>query len=164
MDAVNAQLSIKQCLQASVVAAMRAQDKPRLAVLRLIQAGIKQQEIDRRGTQTEADPDLGLNDSQCLDLLDKMQKQRRESIQQFQIAKRQDLIDQESYEMSVIQEFLPPPLDAVALQQLVIQSIASTGAVSMRDMAKVMAQLKPQVQGRADMAQVGQMIKDQLTS
>lgn len=163
MDAVNAGLTIKQRLQASVASAMRAQDKARLCVLRLIQAGIKQQEIDRRGTQTE-NPELGLNESQCLDLLDKMLKQRRESIQQFQVAKRQDLVDQESYEMSVIQEFLPPPLDALTLQQLITQSVAITGAVSIRDMAKVMAHLKPQVQGRADMARVGQMIKDQLTS
>ena len=164
MDAVNAELTIKQRLQATVASAMRAQDKARLSVLRLIQASIKQQEIDRRGTQTEANPDLGLNESQCLDLLDKMLKQRRESIQQFQVAKRQDLVDQESYEMSVIQEFLPPPLDELTLQKLIIQSIAGTGAVSIRDMAKVMAQLKPQLQGRADMARVGQMIKDQLTS
>ncbi len=162
----NADPSLKHRLQASVVAAMRAQDKARLSILRLIQSSIKQQEIDQRGS--EASPSNteqpGLSESQCVELLDKMLKQRRESIQQFQVGNRQDLIDQESYEMRVIQEFLPPPLDEKDLQALITDSIAKAEAVSIRDMAKVMALLKPQVQGRADMARVGQMIKAQLTA
>ena len=154
---------LKQRLQADTVAAMRGQDKNRLSILRLIQAAIKQQEIDRRPTLAEG-ADAALDDSQILELLDKMIRQRRDSIAQFTTAKRDDLVQKESFEVGVIQEFLPLPLDEEAVRALVQESIQATGAVSIRDMGKVMALLKPQVQGRADMMVVGALVKNQLSS
>ena len=154
---------LKQRLQADTVAAMRAQDKNRLSILRLIQAAIKQQEIDRRPTLAEG-ADAALDDPQILELLDKMIRQRRDSIAQFTTAKRDDLVQKESFEVGVIQEFLPLPLEEAAIQALVKESIQATGAVSIRDMGKVMALLKPQVQGRADMMVVGALVKNQLSS
>ena len=154
---------LKQRLQADTVAAMRAQDKNRLSILRLIQAAIKQQEIDRRPTLAEG-ADAALDDPQILELLDKMIRQRRDSIAQFTQAKRDDLVQKESFEVGVIQEFLPLPLEQAAIQALVKESIQATGAVSIRDMGKVMALLKPQVQGRADMMVVGALVKNQLSS
>jgi uncharacterized protein YqeY len=154
---------LKQRLQADTVAAMRAQDKNRLSILRLIQAAIKQQEIDRRPTLAEG-TDAASDDTQILELLDKMIRQRRDSIAQFTTAKRDDLVQKESFEIDVIQAFLPEPLDEAAIQALVQESIQATGAASIRDMGKVMALLKPQVQGRADMMVVGARVKHQLSS
>lgn len=155
--------SLKQRLQTHTVSAMRAQDKERLSILRLIQAAIKQQEIDRRSTLAEG-VDPALDDAQILELLDKMIRQRRDSIQQFTQAKRDDLVQKEAFEIGVIQEFLPLPLDDAAIQALIQQSIQATGATAVRDMGKVMALLKPQVQGRADMTVVGTLVKNQLSS
>ena len=154
---------LKQRLQAETVAAMRAQDRNRLSILRLIQSAIKQQEIDRRPTLAEG-ADAALDDPQILELLDKMIRQRRDSIAQFIQPKRDDLVQKESFEVGVIQEFLPLPLDETAIQALVQESIQATGAASIRDMGKVMALLKPQVQGRADMMVVGALVKNQLSS
>ncbi len=145
--------TLKNKIQTSMVAAMRAQDKIRLGVIRLIQAAIKQQEVDER---------IVLNDEQVLNLLDKMIRQRRDSIKQFELAKRDDLVQKEVFEIDTIQEFLPPPLTQQEIQSLIADAITETGASSVRDMGKVMAILKPKLQGRADVGEVGILIKSQL--
>ena len=133
--------------------AMRAKDKPRLATLRLITAAIKQQEIDER---------IELDDTQVLALLDKMCKQRRESISQFEKAGRDDLIAQEVSELELIQTYLPEQLGEDEIIALIDAAMAATGAASNQDMGKVMGQLKPKLQGRADMGAVSAMIKAKL--
>ena len=133
--------------------AMRAKDKPRLATLRLITAAIKQQEVDER---------IELNDAQVLALLDKMCKQRRESISQFEKASRDDLIAQEASELELIQTYLPEQLSDDEIAALIEETMAATGAASIKDMGKVMGQLKPKLQGRADMGAVSAMIKAKL--
>ncbi len=155
--------TLRQRLQSETNTAMRAKDKDRLSVLRLVQAAIKQQEIDRRPSVAEG-ADTALADPQILELLDKMIRQRRDSIEQFTQAKRQDLVEKESYEVKVIQEFLPAPLAEAEVYRLINESIQAVGASSMRDMAKVMALLKPQIQGRADMTAVSVLLKNQLAS
>ncbi len=152
--------TLRKSIQESTVAAMRAQDKDRLGVMRLIQAAIKRHEIDGRANGQE----LSLGDEQVLILLDKMVKQRRESIEQFTTAGRTDLSDKESFEIGIIQEFLPEPLTPEELQSLVQETVAAVGATSMRDMGKVMGMLKPKIQGRADGNQVAALIKAQLNS
>ena len=132
---------------------MRAKDKPRLATLRLITATLKQQEIDER---------IELNDAQVLALLDKMCKQRRESISQFEKAGRDDLIAQEVSELELIQTYLPEQLGEDEIVALIDEAMAATGAASIKDMGKVMGQLKPKLQGRADMSAVSAMIKAKL--
>ncbi len=145
--------ALKQRLTEDMKAAMRSKDKPRLGVVRLVLAAIKQREVDER---------IDLDDAQVLVVLDKMVKQRRDSVKQFEDAGRQELADQESYEISVLQEYLPAALDEAELDVLIVAAIDSTGAESMKDMGKVMAALKPQVQGRADMGAVSQKIKQRL--
>lgn len=139
----------------AVKAAMKAQDKARRDAIRLIQADMKRIEVDER---------IELDDTRILAILDKMAKQRRESIQQFQSAGRQDLVDNESYELSVIQEFLPQALTDAEIDALLEAALAQSGAVGVKDMGKVMAILKPQVQGRADMGVVSQRIKARLSA
>ena len=133
--------------------AMRSRDKPRLATLRLITAAIKQQEVDER---------IELDDAQVLALLDKMCKQRRESISQFEKAGRDDLIAQEVSELDIIQIYLPEQLSEDEITALIDETMAATGAASIKDMGKVMGQLKPKLQGRADMGAVSAMIKAKL--
>ena len=133
--------------------AMRSKDKPRLATLRLITAAIKQQEVDER---------IELEDAQVLALLDKMCKQRRESISQFEKAGRDDLIAQEVSELDIIQTYLPEQLGEDEITALIDETMAATGASSIKDMGKVMGQLKPRLQGRADMGAVSAMIKARL--
>jgi uncharacterized protein YqeY len=133
--------------------AMRAKDKERLGAIRLIQADIKRIEVDER---------IEVDDDRVLLILDKMLKQRRDSIKQFRDANRQDLADKEQAEVDVIQEFMPTPLTAAELEALVAEAVASSGAEAVKDMGKVMAILKPQVQGRADMGAVGQAVKARL--
>lgn len=144
---------LKQRIQDEMKDAMRGGDKPRLGVIRLLMAAIKQREVDERIT---------LDDEQVLQVLDKMVKQRRDSIDQYQKAGRNDLADQEAYEVEVLQTYMPEPLDEQQIEQLVRQAIEATGAASIRDMGKVMGQLKSQVQGRADMGAVGALVKKQL--
>ncbi len=134
-------------------AAMRAKDKPRLGVIRLILAAIKQREVDER---------IELNDEQVLVILDKMVKQRRDSISQFEAADRQDLADQEKYEVTIIQEYLPAALSNKELQTIISESIATAKATSPKDMGKVMRVLKPKVQGRCDMGEASKMVKQLL--
>lgn len=147
--------SLKNKIQASMIATMRAQDKSKLAVIRLIQAAIKQQEIDERVT---------LDDTRILSTLDKMISQRRDSIKQFEAAGRHELAEKEIFEIGIIQEYLPPPLSQEEIEALVQEAIQSVGAVSIRDMGKVMDMLKPKLQGRADIGAVGSLIKSQLAS
>ncbi|HQY22173.1 MAG TPA: GatB/YqeY domain-containing protein [Gammaproteobacteria bacterium] len=147
--------SLKNKIQASMIATMRAQDKPKLAVIRLIQAAIKQQEVDERIT---------LDDEQILSTLDKMIRQRRDSIKQFEAASRHDLAEKEIFEIGIIQEYLPTPLSHEEIQTFIQQAIQEVGAASIRDMAKVMNLLKPKLQGRADIGEVGSLIKNQLAS
>lgn len=145
---------LKFKIQEDMKATMRAQDKARLGVIRLIQAGIKQIEVDQR---------IELNDEQVLQILDKMLRQRRESIKQFEMAKRDDLVQQEVFEIDVIQSFLPSPLTVDEIKTLIDEAIQEVKAESIRDMGKVMALLKPKVQGRADMGDVGNLIKSKLS-
>ena len=146
-------MSLKDRILQDVKDAMRAKDKPRLATLRLITATLKQQEIDER---------IELNDAQVLALLDKMCKQRRESISQFEKAGRDDLIAQEVSELELIQTYLPEQLGEDEIVALIDEAMAATGAASIKDMGKVMGQLKPKLQGRADMSAVSAMIKAKL--
>ncbi len=146
-------LSLKETITEAMKAAMRAQEKERLTTIRLILSEAKQIEVDERIT---------IDDTRMLSILDKMQKQRRESVAQFQKAGRQDLVEIEQAEMLVIQSFLPQPLSEAEIKQLISAAMAETGAKSVQDMGKVMAILKPKMQGKADMAVVGSLIKQQL--
>ena len=145
---------LKQRLQDDMKASMKAGDKPRLGVIRLMLAAVKQREVDER---------IELTDEQVLAVLDKMLKQRRESIKQYQQAGRQELADQEAFEVGVIQTYLPAALSEAEIAALVSEAIATAGASSIRDMGKVMGQLKPKLQGRADIGAVSALVKQQLT-
>jgi len=133
---------------------MRAHDRDRLSVLRMISAAIKQREVDER---------IELNDSQVLAVLDKMCKQRRESLEQFEAAGRHDLSRKEGFELGVVQSYMPEPLDPEQLDELIGKTIEELGAKSMRDMGPVMNALRDQVQGRADMKAVSQAVRNQLS-
>jgi uncharacterized protein len=132
---------------------MKSGDKPRLAALRLLSAAIKQWEIDER---------IELNDQQVLTVLDKMVKQRRESIRHYSEAGRHELVEQEEYEISVLQVYLPEPLSDAEIDAMLDKAIADSGAQSLADMGKVMGLMKPQVQGRADMGALSQLVKSRL--
>jgi len=134
-------------------AAMKAGDKARLGVIRLINAAIKQREVDER---------IELDDTQVLAVLDKMLKQRRDSVSQYSEAGREDLAEQERFEIGVCQEYMPAALSEDELTALIAAAIADTGAAGMKDMGKVMGVLKPQIQGRADMAAVSATVKARL--
>ncbi len=142
--------SLKETIQEAMKNFMRAQDKPRLSAVRMILAAIKQREVDERIT---------LEDADVLAALDKMAKQRRESIAQFEQANRQDLVDKEKLELTVIQSFLPEQLSEAEMDALISETIEAVGAASMKDMGKVMGLLKPKLQGRADMSLVSGKIK-----
>ncbi len=146
-------MSLKEQITSDMKNAMRAKDKVRLGAIRLILAAIKQQEIDKR---------VELDDTAVLAVLDKLVKQRRESIRQYSEAGRTDLADQEQAEIDIIQVYLPQALSDAELQGLVAEAVAATEAVSPKDMGKLMAWIKPRVQGRADMGKVSALIKDQL--
>jgi len=146
-------MSLKERILQDVKDAMRAKDKSRLATIRLITAAIKQREVDER---------IELDDAQVLAVLDKMVKQRRESISQFEKAARDDLIAQEASELDVIQGYLPEPLTEAEISAMIDAAMAATGASSIKDMGKVMGQLKPQLQGRADIGAVSALIKARL--
>jgi uncharacterized protein YqeY len=133
--------------------AMRAKDKPRLGAIRLIQAEVKRIEVDER---------IEIDDQRLIAIMDKMIKQRRDSITQYEAAGRDELAAIEIAEIKVIQEFLPTALTEQEIDQLVQAAIASTGAESMRDMGKVMGILKPQIQGRADAGAVSASVKKAL--
>jgi uncharacterized protein YqeY len=134
-------------------AAMRAGEKERLGVIRMITAAIKQREVDERIT---------LDDAQVLSVLEKMLKQRKESVVQFQAGNRADLVAKETAEITLLQAYLPQPLSDAELDVLIGDAVASTGAASIKDMGKVMGIIKGRAQGRADMAAVGAKIKAKL--
>ena len=134
--------------------AMRDGDKRRLGVIRLVMAAIKQREVDDR---------VELDDAGVTAVLDKMAKQRRESIGQYSKAGRDDLVDQENFELEVLKTYLPEPLADAEIDAMIEAAIASSGASSIKDMGKVMGQLKPQLQGRADMGAVSARIKARLS-
>ena len=145
--------ALKHRINEDVKAAMRGKEKNRLAALRLITASIKQREVDER---------IELDDTQVMAVLDKMAKQHRDSIEQYTRAKRPDLVEQEQFELDIILGYLPQPLDAAEINARIDEIIAATGAASMKDMGKVMGQLKTALQGRADMGQVSALVKTRL--
>ncbi|AGM42633.1 TPA: GatB/YqeY domain-containing protein [Aeromonas hydrophila] len=146
-------MSLKDQLKDQQKLAMLAKDKARLGAIRLLMAEIKQREVDTR---------VELNDQDILAVVTKMVKQRRDSISQFEAAGRQDLADKESAEIVVLQEFLPQQLTAAEIAALIEQAIAESGAAVMADMGKVMAVLKPKIQGRADVGAVSAQVKTRL--
>ena len=146
--------SVKQRIQDDVKAAMRARDKERISTLRMILAAIKQKEIDEN---------IELDDVQTLAVLDKMVKQHRDSIAQYQQGGRADLVDKETRELATVQSYLPTPLTDAEINELLQQAMQETGAKSIQDMGKVMAVLKPKVQGRADMGRISALVKQALT-
>ena len=145
--------TLKERIRQDVEAAMRARDRARLAALRLVASEIKQREVDGR---------RALDDAGVLAVLDKMKKQRRDSVDQYRAAGRDDLAAGESFEIEVIESYLPAPLTGEEIDALVAQAIAETGAASMRDMGGVMARLRPDVQGRADMGEVSRLVRQRL--
>ena len=147
-------MALKDTLQQDMKTAMRGGDKPKLGVVRLILAAIKQREVDER---------IELDDTQITVVLDKMSKQRRDSLEQYEKAGREDLAAQERFELDIIQTYLPEPLDEAEIDSLIRAAIEATGAASMKDMGKVMGQLKDKLQGRADMGAVSGKIKSQLS-
>jgi uncharacterized protein YqeY len=147
--------TLKERLQADMKTAMKAGEKDRLGVIRLIMAGIKQREVDER---------IQLDDAQVLSVLDKMVKQRRESIAQFQSAGRNDLVAVEQAELDIIQDYLPQPLSEEEVESLIRAALAELGASRIADMGKVMAVLKPKMQGRADLGMVSSRVKSLLSS
>ena len=132
---------------------MRAKDAPRLGAIRLLQAAIKQREVDER---------IELVDTQVIEAIEKMLKQRRDSISQYEAAGRNDLADVENFEVSVLQSYLPQPLTETEIAELLDKAIVDTGASGVKDMGKVVAAVKPQVVGRADMGKVSGLIKARL--
>ena len=147
-------MSLKARIQEDMKTALRSGDKARLGCIRLIMAAVKQREVDER---------IALDDTQLLGVLEKMGKQRRESIAQFQAGGRADLVAKENAELDIINAYLPAPLAGAELDALINQAIGETGAASIKDMGKVMALIKSKAQGRADMSAVGARIKARLS-
>lgn len=146
-------MTLKAQISSDTKEAMKAGNKDRLKVLRLMHAAIQQVEVDKR---TE------LDDAGVLAVLDRMVKQRRDSVSQFEAGGRQDLADIELAEIAVLEDYLPERLSDAELDEIITQAIAETGAESLRDMGKVMGQIKPRAAGRADMAAVGARVKERL--
>jgi uncharacterized protein len=146
-------MSLKARITEDMKAAMRSGEKDRLSCIRMLQAGIKQREVDER---------IELDDTQVLSVIDKMIKQRRESVVQFEAGKRADLVAKETAEISVLSAYLPAQLGDAELDAMIKDAIASTGAASMKDMGKVMGVLKPKAQGRTDIGALSARIKSVL--
>lgn len=147
-------MSIKDQINNDLKEAMRARDKKQIEALRLITAAVKQIEVDER---------IQVDDDRMLIILDKLAKQRKESISQFEAAGRHDLVEQEQFELKIVEHYLPEPLTAAEIDQFIDDALREVGAQKMSDMGKVMAQLKPKLQGRADMSQVSAKIKAKLS-
>jgi hypothetical protein len=145
--------TLKPTLTSAMKTALKAGEKQRLGAIRLMLAEIKRVEVDER---------IELDDARVLAILDKMLKQRRDSLSQFEAAGRDDLASQEAFEIDVIEAFMPDKLSTEELAALVHQAIEQSGATSMKDMGKVMALVKPQVQGRADMSAVSTLVKSSI--
>ena len=146
-------MSLKERITDDMKAAMRSGEKEKLGVIRMITAAIKQREVDER---------IALDDSQVLTVLEKMIKQRKESVVQFQAGNRQDLVDKESREITLLQTYMPSRLSDAEVDAMIDDAVAATGASSIKDMGKVMGVIKAKAQGRADMAAVGAKIKAKL--
>ncbi|RMH40216.1 MAG: GatB/YqeY domain-containing protein [Gammaproteobacteria bacterium] len=146
-------MMLSERIKEDMKSAMRAKDKVRLGAIRMILSAFKQYEVDEQAPVT---------DEVALKLLDKMLKQRRDSVAQYEQAGREDLAEKERAEMAVIQSYLPAPLSSEELEQLIDAAISETGAETVRDMGRVMNVLRPKIQGRADMGQVGQLVKQKL--
>lgn len=144
---------LKARITEDMKSAMRAKDAPRLSAIRLILAAVKQREVDERKELTDAD---------IVAVLDKMGKQRRDSIAQYDAAGRQDLADAERFELNLLQEYMPKALSDAEIEQAVETALAESGAVGPQDMGKVMGLLKPRLAGRADMTAVSQRVKSRL--
>ena len=146
-------MALKERITEDMKTAMRAAEKERLSTVRLLLAAIKQREVDERIT---------LDDAQVLAVIDKMIKQRREAITQFESGGRSDLVAKESAEVDVLQGYLPTQLTPAEIDALIAEAIAATGAASVKDMGKVMGFVKPQAQGRTDMGALSARIKQKL--
>ena len=144
---------LKQRINDDVKSAMRNKEKDRLAVLRLITAAVKQIEVDKR---------IELDDEQMLAVLDKLAKQHRDSIEQYEKADRNDLVEKERYELGIVQDYLPAALSAEEIASLIEEAISESGAEGMKDMGKVMGILKSRAQGRADMGKLSAQVKAKL--
>ena len=147
-------MSIRQTISDDMKTFMRAKDPARLGAIRLLQAAIKQKEVDER---------IELNDDQIFSVIQKMLKQRKDSIEAYQKASRQDLIDQEQLEIEVLSKYMPEPLSEEEINQYIEEAIATTGASDMKDMGKVVGILKSKVAGRADMAEVSKLVRQKLS-
>lgn len=148
-------MSLKAQLTEDMKTAMKSGDKERLGVIRLVNAAIKQREVDER---------IVLDDTAVLGVLEKMLKQRRDSIQQFEAAGRNDLADVEKFEVGVIQHYLPAQLTAAEVDAAIAAAIAESGATSAKDMGKVMGLVKPKVAGRTDMGKLSELVKAKLAA
>jgi uncharacterized protein len=146
-------MALKERITEDMKTAMRAAEKERLGTVRLLLAAIKQREVDERIT---------LDDAQVLAVIEKMIKQRREAITQFETGGRSDLVAKESAEIGVLQGYLPTQLTATEIDALIAEAIAATGAASIKDMGKVMGLVRPKAQGRADMGALSARIKQKL--
>lgn len=146
-------MDLKTRVTEDMKAAMRAKDSARLSAIRLLLAGIKQKEVDER---------IQLDDAAVIGVIEKMIKQRRESIAQYEKAARTDLVDQEKFELGVLSAYLPQQLAEGEIAQAVAAAVAESGAASVKDMGKVMALLKPRLAGRADMGKVSALVKAKL--
>jgi len=146
-------MTLKERITEDMKAAIRAKDAARLSAVRLLLAAMKQKEVDER---------VELADADVLGIIEKMVKQRRESIAQYEKAARQDLADQEKFEIGVLQAYLPQQMGAAEVAQAIAAAVAESGASGIKDMGKVMALLKPRLAGRADMGKVSGMVKAKL--
>jgi uncharacterized protein YqeY len=146
-------MTLKARVTEDMKTAMRARDAERLGAIRLLLAAIKQREVDER---------IELSDAEVVSVIEKMLKQRRDSISQFEAAQRTDLADKEKFEVSVLQAYMPLALTDLEIADIVIAAIAETGAAGVKDMGKVMAAIKPRVAGKADMGKVSALIKAKL--
>ena len=148
-------MSLKETITNDMKTAMKSGDKDRLGVIRLILAAIKQREVDER---------IVLDDDQVLGVIEKMIKQRRDSITQFRAAAREDLASKEEYEVGVIQAYMPAQLGEAEIEAIIAKAIADSGATSAKDMGKVIGLVKPQVAGRADMGKISTLVKTRLAA
>ena len=148
-------VSLKTQIIEDMKTAMRARETARLGAIRLLLAALKQREVDER---------IELTDADVLAIIDKMLKQRRDSISQYKAANRQDLVDVEEFEVSVLQTYMPQQMNEAEIAAAVDQAISASGAAGVKDMGKVMAILKPQLAGRADLGKVSGLVKSQLSN
>ena len=148
-------MSLKDAITNDMKAAMKGGDKDRLGVIRLILAAIKQREVDER---------VVLDDAQVLNVVEKMLKQRRDSIEQFRAAAREDLASKEEYEVGVINAYMPAQLGEAEIEAIIAKAIADSGATSGKDMGKVIGLVRPQVAGKADMGAISQAVKNKLAA